>query len=207
MNYTNLVQTIKDFLEDDSEEFSNEIPIIVTQAERIIFQRLPSLPCFRKVTTGTLSVGTSDYTIASARMIRNVSVTSSSNIIYLNHRVDSYLRDYWPNSSTTGTPVMYSTKNATTSGLIITLAPTPSATLGYTVEYSAPETGLSDSNANSWIGDNAENVLLSASLYESSAFLKSADTLKLYKEQFEEAVTLFQQEMGRNYTSEYEGGI
>ena len=207
MNYTNLAQTIKDFLEDDSEEFSNEIPIIVTQAERIIFQRLPSLPCFRKVTTGTLSVGTSDYTIASARMIRNVSVTSSSNIIYLNHRVDSYLRDYWPNSSTTGTPVMYSTKNATTSGLIITLAPTPSATLGYTVEYSAPETGLSDSNANSWIGDNAENVLLSASLYESSAFLKSADTLKLYKEQFEEAVTLFQQEMGRNYTSEYEGGI
>ena len=207
MNYTNLVATIKDFLEDDSTEFSDEIPTIITQAERIIFQRLPSLPCFRKVTTGTLAVGTFDYTIASARMIRNVSVTSSSNIIYLNHRVDSYLRDYWPNSSTTGTPVMYSTKNATTSGLIITLAPTPSATLGYTVEYSAPETGLSASNANSWIGDNAENVLLSASLYESSAFLKSADTLKLYKEQFEEAVTLFQQEMGRNYTSEYEGGI
>mgnify|MGYP003129545047 CR=1 FL=1 len=207
MNYTNLVSTIKNFLEDDSSELNDEIPTIITQAEKIIFQRLPSLPCFRKVTTGTLSVGTFDYTIASARMIRNVSVTSSSNIIYLNHRVDSYLRDYWPNSSTTGTPVMYSTKNATTSGLIITLAPTPSATLGYTVEYSAPETGLSSSNANSWIGDNAENVLLSASLYESSAFLKSADTLKLYKEQFEEAVTLFQQEMGRNYTSEYEGGI
>jgi hypothetical protein len=140
-------------------------------------------------------------------MIRQVSVTSSSNVIFLNHKIDSYLRDFHPNSSTTGTPIMYSTKNSGTGGIVITLAPTPSATLAFQVDFIAPETGLSSTNANSWVGTFAENVLLSAALYESSAFLKAGETVKLYKDQFDEAIALFQQEMGRNYTAEYDGGI
>jgi len=208
MNYTSLVSQIQNFMEDDSTELSNSIPNIIIQAESMIFQRLPSLPCFRQITTGTLVVGTFDYTVANARMIRQVSVTdSSSNVSFLDHRVDSYLRDYHPNSSTTSTPEMYSTKNATTSGIVITLAPTPSATLAFQVDFSAPETGLSTTNANSWIGDNAENVLLAASLYETSSFLKAPETVSLYKAQFDEAIALFQQEMGRNYTAEYNAGI
>ena len=208
MNYTTLVSNIQNFLEDDSTEFSNSINAIILQAEAMIFQRLPSLPCFRNITTGTLVVGTFDYTVANARMIRQVSVTDSdSNVVYLDHRVDSYLRDYHPKTSTTSTPEMYTTKNATTSGIVITLAPTPDATLSYQVDFAAPETGLSSSNANSWVGDNAEAVLLAAVLYESSAFLKAPETVQLYKTQFDEAIGLFQQEMGRNYTAEYNAGI
>jgi hypothetical protein len=169
---------------------------------------LANLPCFRKITTANLVIGTFDYTVASARMIRQVSVTdSSSNVNYLNHRLDSYLRDYWPNSSTNGTPVMYSTKNAGTSGTVITVAPTPSATLAYQVDFIAPETGLSSSNANTWIDTNAPAVLLAAALYETSAFLKAGETLKLYKAQFDEAAQLFVQEMQRDYAAEYNGGL
>jgi len=195
-------------MEDDSSELTASVGDIILQAENMIFQRLPSLPCFRDVTTGNLVVGTFDYTVPTARMIRQVSITdASSNIIYLNHRIDSYLRDYHPNSSTTSTPEMYSTKSATTSGIVITIAPTPSATLAYQADYIAPETGLSSSNATSWVGNNAEAVLLAAALYETSSFLKAADTLQLYKAQFDEAIALFQQEMGRNYTAEYNAGI
>ena len=207
MNYTELVSNIQNFLEDDSTELSNSIPTIITQAESMIFQRLPNLPCFRQQSTGNLVIGTADYTVATARMIRQVSVTSSSNVIFLNHKIDSYLRDFHPNSSTTGTPIMYSTKDSGTGGIDITLAPTPSATLAFQVDFIAPETGLSSTNANSWVGTFAENVLLSAALYESSAFLKAGETVKLYKDQFDEAIALFQQEMGRNYTAEYDGGI
>ena len=207
MNYTELVSNIQNFLEDDSTELSNSIPTIITQAESMIFQRLPNLPCFRQQSTGNLVIGTSDYTVATARMIRQFSVTSSSNVSFLNHKIDSYLRDFHPNSSTTGTPIMYSTKDSGTGGIVITLAPTPSATLAFQVDFIAPETGLSSGNANSWGGTFAENVLLSAALYESSAFLKAGETVKLYKDQFDEAIALFQQEMGRNYTAEYDGGI
>ena len=207
MNYTELKANIQNFVEDDSTELTNSIDAIISQAEEMIFQRLPSLPCFRQSTTGTLSIGTADYTVANARMIRQVFVTSSNVVSFLDHRIDSYLRDYHPNSTTTGTPRMYSTKNAGTSGTVITLAPTPSATLSYQVDYIAPETGLSSSNANSWVGNNAENVLLSAALYETSAFLKNRNSIELYKVKFDEAIQLFQQEMGRNYSAEYNGGI
>ena len=207
MSYTTLKSKIQNFIEDDSTELSNSLDDIIAQAEDMIFQRLPNLPCFRKITTGTLVVGTADYTVASARMIRQVSVTSSSNVIYLNLRIYSYLRDYWPNSSTTGTPIMYSTKNAGTSGTVVTLAPTPSATLAYQVDFIAPETGLSSSNANTWVDTNAPDLLLAAALYETSAFLKAPDTLSIYKPQFDEAAQLFAQEMGRDYAAEYNGGI
>ena len=208
MSYTTLKANIQNFVEDDSTELTASIDVIIAQAEEMVFQRLPNLPCFRKVTTGNFVIGTFDYTVASDRMIRQVSVIDSNgNVIYLNHRVDSYLRDYWPKSATTGQPVMYSTKNATTAGTVITLAPTPSATLAYQVDFIAPETGLSSNNANTWIDTNAPAVLLAAALYETSAFLKAADTLSLYKTQFDEAVQLFVQEMQRVYTAEYNGGI
>tara|TARA_R110000787_G_scaffold152645_2_gene266547 strand:+ start:28 stop:651 length:624 start_codon:yes stop_codon:yes gene_type:complete len=207
MNYATLVLNIKNFMEDDSTELTASIDEIIGQAEDMIFQRLPSLPCFRASATGTLVVGTSDYVIPTARMIRQVSVTLSNNVIYLDHRIDSYLRDYWPNAATTDVPEIYSTKTAAPAGITITLAPTPSATLSYQADYVAPETGLSSGNTTSWIGNNAEAVLLAATLYETSAFLKAPETLSLYKAQFDEAVGLFQQEMGRNYAAEYNGGI
>ena len=208
MSYTTLVANIQNFMEYDSTELTAAIDTIIAQAEEMVFQRLANLPCFRKITTANLVIGTFDYTVASARMIRQVSVTdSSSNVNYLNHRLDSYLRDYWPNSSTSGTPVMYSTKNAGTSGTVITVAPTPSATLAYQVDFIAPETGLSSSNANTWIDTNAPAVLLAAALYETSAFLKAGETLKLYKAQFDEAAQLFVQEMQRDYAAEYNGGL
>ena len=207
MNYTQLVANIQNFLEDDSTELQASIDQIIEQAETMIFQRMPNLPCFRKTTTGSMIAGTSDYTVPLARMIRQVSIISSNVASYLNHRVDSYIRDYSPNATTQGTPIMYSTKSAGIAGTVVTLAPTPNSTDTYQVDFVAPETGLSSSNTNNWIGDNLENVLLAACLYEASAFLKAGETLSLYKTQFDEAVQLAVQEMQRDYAAEYNGGL
>ena len=208
MNFTQLEANIKNFLEDDGTELSTSIPEIITQAENMIFSRLPNLPCYRKEITGNFIIGTKEYDVPNARMIRQVSVTrGDSDVVYLKHRIDSYLRDYTPNASTSGVPFMYATRDATTAGIRVLLAPSPSATLAYEIDFIGLETGLSPTNANSWIGDNAEQVLLTASLLESSSFLKATDSVNLYKAQFDEAVALFQQEMQRNYQAEYEGGI
>ena len=181
MNYTQLVANIQNFLEDDSAELSASIDQIIAQAEEMIFQRLPNLPCFRQSITKNLQTDVPQYTIPNARMIRQVayvpyssSPTGNGSYSYLNHRVDSYVRDYWPNPFTSEigrVPEMYSTDSSSISGTIITLAPTPSiqasdAENTIKVDYIAPETGLSSGNANTWIGDNAENVLLAACLYE-----------------------------------------
>jgi len=214
MNYTQLVANIQNFLEDDSAELSASIDQIIAQAEEMIYQRLPNLPCFRHSLSLNFVAGQQDYTIPDARMIRQVArlqgplLPGGSGYFYLDHRIDSYLRDYWPDPSATGTPPKYySTKTATTGGTTITVAPTPSGNFTVEVDYIAPETGLSSGNANTWIGDNAENVLLAACLYEASAFLKAGETLSLYKTQFDEAVQLFVQEMQRDYAAEYNGGL
>jgi hypothetical protein len=207
MNYSSLVTDIKNFVEDDSTEFANSIDSIIDQAEEMIFQRLPNLPCFRQIATGTLTAGTADYTIANSRIIRQISITVSSNVKYLDHRVDSYLRDYAPNSSTQAEPLFYSTKTAGTTGTTVTLGPTPDSNYSYSVDFIAPATGLSSGNTTTWIGNNLENVLLSACLYESSAFLKAPETVQLYKAQFDESIQSSQQEMLRDWASEYNGGI
>tara|TARA_Y100000361_G_scaffold39407_1_gene33693 strand:+ start:314 stop:979 length:666 start_codon:yes stop_codon:yes gene_type:complete len=221
MSYTSLKNKIQNFLENDGADLVFSLDDIISQAEEMVFQRMPNLPCFRHVQTGTLISGTSDYNVMGAsalsgsftaqpRMIRQVCITYGNDKIYLDHRIDSYLRDYWPDSSSTGIPIMYSTKTAFdtgSSGTTITLAPTPNSDLAYQVDYIAPEQGLSSSNTRTWIDTNAPNVLLAAALYESSAFLKAPETLQLYKTQFDEAVNLFVQEMQRNYAAEYNGGI
>jgi len=146
-------------------------------------------------------------------MIRQVAILNSSNdLVYLNHKIDSYLRDYWPNETTQGTPRMYSTKtslrfegSSDIDGMVITLAPTPNANpfSTYRVDFIgfSALNKLSNSNENTWIGDNAENLLLSACLYEASAFLKAGETLALYKTQFDEALQLFV------HAAEYNGGL
>ena len=208
MNFTQLETNIKNFLEDDGTEFTASIPEIIKQAENMIFARLPNLPCYRKTLSGNFVIGQKEYDVANARMIRQIAVTkANSDVIFLKHRIDSYLRDYVPNATTQGEPFMYATKKATTSGIKILIGPVPSATLAYEIDFIGLETGLSSTNANNWVGDNAEQVLLSACLYESSAFLKAPDSVNLYKAQFDEAIALFQQEMQRNYQAEYEGGI
>ena len=208
MNFTQLKTNIQNFIEDDSTELETSIPEIIKQAESMIFSRLPNLPCYRQTKTGNFVIGTATIDVLDARMVRQMQITTSSNnVVYLKHRTDSYIKDFRPNVSTQGQPEFYATKKATTSGIQILVSPVPSATLAFEVDFIGLETGLSVSNSNSWIGDNAEQVLLSACLYETSTFLKGVDTVNLYKGQFDEAIALFQQEMARNYASEYEAGI
>ena len=213
MNFTQLKTNIQNFIEDDSTELDTSIPEIIKQAESMIFARLPNLPCYRQTKVANFVIGTNTVDVANARMIRQVEVRTETaggiqdKIIYLKHRTDSYINDFQQSVISTGTPEFYATKKATTSGIQIQVSPIPLDTLQYRIDFIGLETGLSTTNANSWIGDNAEQVLLSACLYETSTFLKAPDTVNLYKQQFDEAIALFQQEMARNYASEYEGGI
>ena len=208
MNFTQLKTNIQNFIEDDSTELNTSIPEIIKQAENMIFARLPNLPCYRQTNTGNFVIGTATYNVPNARMIRQMQITiSSGDIIYLKHRTDSYIKQVNTNPTGQGQPEYYATKTATTSGIQVIVSQVPSSALAYEIDFIGLETGLSATNANSWIGDNAEQVLLSACLYETSTFLKGVDTVNLYKGQFDEAIALFQQEMARNYASEYEAGI
>ena len=57
-------------------------------------------------------------------MVRQVQITtSSSNVVYLKHRTDSYIKDFRPNVTTQGQPEFCATKKATTSGIQVLVSP------------------------------------------------------------------------------------
>ena len=67
MNYTQLKANIENFLEDDSAELTTSIDQIIAQAEEMIFQRLPNLPCFRNTTASAALVARHNRLYCSCR--------------------------------------------------------------------------------------------------------------------------------------------
>ena len=56
MNYSTLVQNIKDFMEDDGTEFSNEVDTFIDLTELKLSREL-KIPAFRRRQTSSLSTG------------------------------------------------------------------------------------------------------------------------------------------------------
>ena len=123
---------------------------------------------------------------------------------FLEHRDISYMNEYWPDRTATGTPKYWSWWDHNT----IYVAPTPD--LAYNVELGITRlpTRLSSSNTTSWLGNNAPAALLYASLAEAFKFLKGPpDMLQTYEQSYQRALQeLVIEQQGRHRRDEYMQG-
>jgi len=204
MNYAELLQDIQDQFEDDGTEFVSEIPKLITRAENRIFKDVPNLPPFRTTATGNMVTGTATISRPSdSRVVRQLSYTNgSSEEVFLERRIDSFIKDYWPNASSTSSPLFYAEDNQST----IRIAPTPDSTYAYTVYYLRIPTGLSISNTTTELGDNYENVLTYSCFWEAAKFLEHEQMMAVWKEEYQTETAKLQQEVGRIYSNEYGAG-
>ena len=185
MNYTNLVQAIKDYTENTETSFVTHIDEIIKQAEQRIYNEV-QIPNLRKNSTGTTTSSNtylqtpSDFLAPYSLAVLN----SSSNYSYLLNKDVNWIREAYNNSSTTGLPKYYALFDDDT----FILAPTPDAT--YTVElhyYYYPTSIVSA--ATTWLGDNYEQVLLYGCLLEAYTYMKGdADLMTLYKSRYDEGM-------------------
>tara|TARA_R100000231_G_scaffold32034_1_gene28131 strand:- start:4508 stop:5143 length:636 start_codon:yes stop_codon:yes gene_type:complete len=204
MNYTELTQAVKDYTENDETTFVSQIPTFVRQAEERI-NRSVLIPDLRKNVTGT--------TTASNRFVNTPNdflavfslavVDGSSKYQFLLPKDVNFLREAYPQTSTTGLPVYYAIFDDDT----FIVAPTPDTT--YTVQlhyYYDPPSIVTSST--SWLGDNAETVLLYGTLLEAYSFMKGeADLLNLYTKRYEEALAnLYNLGKGYNRSDSYRNG-
>ena len=136
------------------------------------------------------------------RVTRGISLTVSSSETFLERRIDSYLRDLYPNASTEGQPTVYSEDDETN----FRLAPTPDTTYTYTVYYQHVPTGLSASNATTEIGTNYYDMLLYCVLWRSGLFLKDYDAAKAHQADYEAEAARVAAEVQRMYANEYGSG-
>ena len=186
MNYSTLVQAIKDYTENTETTFVNNIDTFIGQAEeRILFDI--DLPVFHKNVTGTITSGNSylskptDFLTAFSLAV----IDSGNSYTYLLPKDVSFIREYSPDTDTTGVPEYYAHFNDSS----FILSPKPNASLTTELHYKFKPAQLSSSNTTTWLGDNASTALLYGCLVEAYTFMKGeADILQLYEGRYVNAL-------------------
>ena len=214
MNYTQLFETIKGYVENDfpSTQFSDsaggtdtftskeQIDTFIQQAEERIYNSV-QFPAIRKNVTGT-TTSSNRYLSSPSDFLAVYSmavIDGDGNYEYLLNKDVNYIRAAYPNPSVTGLPKYYALFGPTTtndSPPVITneysfiLGPTPDA--AYSIElhyYYYPESIVTASTT--WLGDNFDSALLYGSLVEAYTYMKGeADVLANYNKRYEEAMIL-----------------
>jgi hypothetical protein len=136
MNYEELYNNIQSYAENTEQLFVANIPVFVQEAEYRIYNSV-NLASLRKNVTGTLTAG-NQYLSLPDDWLANYSlavIDDTGRYTYLLNKDVSYMREAYPNPSTTGLPLYYGLFGSQLSNineLTYNLAPTPDQ--NYTVE-------------------------------------------------------------------------
>jgi hypothetical protein len=202
VNYTQLTNAICDYTQNFDQDFIDNIPVFVEQAEERIFNTV-QFPALRKnqfslITTNNkyVSLPNDFLSVFSLALVTGVvgANLDTGTYEYLLNKDVNFIRQAYPSPNDTGEPKYYALfgptilNSAITTELSLILGPTPDA--GYYVElhyFYYPESIVTAGT--SWLGDNYDPVLLYGSLVEANTFMKGeADMTALYNGKYTEAL-------------------
>ena len=203
MTYAELTAAIKDYANNTETAFVAAIPTFVKQAEQRIYRSV-NLPVNRKNVAGTLTDGNQYLGMPTDFLLPlSLSITSSSNQIFLLNKDSNFIRSTYPNASTKGTPKYY----AIFANDTFIIGPTPDANYVTELHYYYQPASIVDTSP-SWLGTNADTALLYGSLVEAYTYMKGdPDMMQLYQQRYQEAMALLKlQAEGRMTRDEYRDG-
>lgn len=192
MNYAELKINIADICENTFTE--EEYALFAKQAEQRIYNTV-QLANLRKNVTGTLSSG-NKYLQAPIDFLSTYSVAvvdQDGDYHYLLNKDVNFIRQAYPNASTTGLPKHYAIfgpRSDEPNELSFIVGPTPNA--AYVVElhyYFYPESIVTAGET--WLGDNFDSALLNGALVEAIRYMKGEpDMVKLYQDMYLQSIAL-----------------
>lgn len=192
MNYAELCTNIADICENSftTEEFA----MFTKQAEQKIYNTV-QLPTLRKNVTGVTSAN-NKYLSAPTDFLSVYSlavIDGSGNYEYLLNKDVNFIRQAYPNPTSTGIPKYYAIFGPNSNDdteLTFILGPTPGS--AYSVElhyFYYPESIVTAGT--SWLGDNFDSALLNGALIEAIRFIKGEpDMVTLYEKLYLQAIQL-----------------
>ena len=214
VTYSELTQQILDYTEVSTDVLtSTRTNDFIEHAENRILRDV-DLDAFKSHQYSTLTADSPFLSLpggttpepTSLATIRTVMVyaSASSTRDFLEQRDVSFMNEYWPNRTSTGTPKYWAWWDENT----IYLAPTPSSALYVELGITRLPTRLSSTNTTSWLGNNAPAALLYGCLAEAFKFLKGpAEMLQLYEQSYQRALQeLVIEQQGRHRRDEYMHG-
>jgi hypothetical protein len=184
MNHSDLSQLIQDYCETSEMSFVANIPRFVRQAEQRVY-RTVTIPALRKVTTlittpsGPLLEQPSDFLLPLSLAV----IDASGQYSFLYDKDPSFIREAYPGPFE-GLPRFYALQDA---GHFV-LGPTPDAEYSVELQYQYDPEPIMECGT-SWLGENAESVLLYGSLVEAYTYLKGdADMMAQYRQRYDTAL-------------------
>lgn len=188
MNYTQLVDLVKQYTQNEETSFVANIPVFVQLAEERIYNAV-FIPAIRKNQIGTLTPS-NKYLTLPADWLANFSlavITPVTNAqTFLIDKDVNFIRECYPDPDDIGVPKYYAIFDKNT----LILGPTPDS--NYQVElhyYYYPESIVTAST--SWLGDNFETVLLYGTLREAYLYMKGEqDMIQYYEQKYQESLGL-----------------
>lgn len=199
MNYTQLKDAIQAYTQNYEQEFVDNLPVFIEQAEQRIYNTV-QLANLRKNMTGSLSANNKYLSAPDDFLsVYSLAVIDQLGDYYYLKNVDvNYIRQIYPSASATALPKYYAIFGPTVAGATISdelsfiVGPTPNA--AYSVElhyYYYPESITTAADERTWLGDNFDSVLLYGSLVEAYTFMKGEqDLMAVYDTKYKEALAL-----------------
>ena len=202
MNYTQLTNAICDYTQNFDQDFIDNIPVFVEQAEERIFNTV-QFPALRKnqyslitVNNKYISLPNDFLSVFSLALVTGVvgANLDTGTYEYLLNKDVNFIRQAYPSPNDTGEPKYYALfgptilNSAITTELSLILGPTPDAAYYVELHYFYYPTSIVTAGT-SWLGDNYDPVLLYGSLVEAITFMKGeADMVALYNGKYTEAL-------------------
>tara|TARA_R110001592_G_scaffold212574_1_gene464977 strand:+ start:1325 stop:1999 length:675 start_codon:yes stop_codon:yes gene_type:complete len=211
--YAELVDQIRAYTETDANVLNTTIVNdFISNAENRIFREV-DLDVFRSYQYASLTANNAFVSlpgtgIAEFALIRSVQIYGQSlgnSRKKLEQKDVTFMNEYWPDRTSTATPIYYANWKAGN----IYLAPTPNSAYNIEVALNKLPTGLSSTNTTTWVSINAPRTLLYACLCEAFKFLKGPyDLLAQYEQGYANALQdLSIEQQGRGRRDEYMDGV
>jgi len=195
MTYAELCTAIQDYVENTFS--TTQLNLFIEQSEQRIYNSI-QLPDLRKNVTGVISAD-NKYLQCPGDFLSAYSIAvidADDNYTYLLNKDVNFIREAYPNPTSTGTPKYYAIFGPQSNNLdelTFILGPTPNT--DYNAElhyfYYPPSITSEESGGNTWLGENFDSALLYGSVLEAYTFLKGdADIMANYRQRYEEAMNL-----------------
>ena len=187
MTYSELKSLVQNYLQNTETTFVSDLPKLIEQAEERILKTI-NLPVFKKNVSGTLTSG-NQYLSTPTDFLDNfsLSITNSSEQTFLLFKDVNFIREAYPNASTSGIPKHYALFDDTT----FIVGPTPNASFTAELHYFYRPASITEGtdSGTTWLSTNAKNTLLYGTLLESYVYMKGdPDMMGLYEKRFLEGL-------------------
>ncbi len=203
-SYNELIAELQVFLEEASAEYVADLPTLVKLGESRVATDF-NFEIFDVVVTGALTAAVFVQPIKPAnwqgtRSLHIRDVGGAGPFRFLQRRTYEWCLDFEPDETATAEPKYYAEFSETEFFVV----PAPVLTHGFELRQIQTPNSLAPANQNTWLGTNAGDLLLYASLMASEEFLKEDQgQIAVWKATYGELMGARKLELRRQWRADY----